>query len=285
MKFLLTIFLLSTLLFAVQRQVIVGCYSIKSNAKNALILLNKKIQDDVGLQNLMQKEQLRVINTPIGDYTVVSINYFESYLHTYEIMKILKAHYDDIYSLPYPSRGIRGKEYLKDVETKFKKEANEILQEKTEEKIDVILEEEVNEMFDEETEEKIDIKPQEEFTEILQEETEEKSNVILLKSRMQGEEFDEMLEDEVPEILEENIKEELFPIREENNSTKRAEIVVKPMKTENILSEDMFENKTPILEKIEIGLSSYYIIIGIIFLFLILGGIIISRKFINKDME
>ncbi len=150
MKFVLVLFLLSTLLFSAQRQVIVGCYSVQGNGESALGILNKQIEDNSALKEVMEQKSLRAINTSISAYTVVSVNYLESYTDTYATMKALEPFYNDVYSLPYPTRGIKDKEYLKDVKKKAEAEVKEL--EATKLESELVVEEVL-------VEEKIEIKP------------------------------------------------------------------------------------------------------------------------------
>lgn len=102
MKFLLAVLLFSSMLFAMQKQIIVGCYSVQSNAKNALNTLKKQIEKDNFLLELVQKNKLKAVNAEISGYHVVSINYFDSYTQTSKAVKALKKYYPDAYTLRYP---------------------------------------------------------------------------------------------------------------------------------------------------------------------------------------
>lgn len=240
MKFLLTFFLLSSLLFSAQtltqKQVIVGCYSVKSNAKEALELLNKQIQNDAKLKDLMKKEELRVINTNISAYTVVSINYFESYMDIYELMKVLKPYYNDLYALHYPTRGIE-KEYLKGVKKKAEEEA---LAEAQKEKQRV-------------EEEALEVR------ELLEEEAKKVREELHLEAQAKKL---ANLKETAKKVQKEEVKSFNYPIEDT------------PI--------NAFEKEKFVVENKDIELENYYILIGLVIVFLILSGLLISRKFKDK---
>ncbi len=290
MKFILAIFLLSTLLFSLQRQVIVGSYAIKDNAQDALVILNKLIQTNAGLGELVEKEQLKVMNKHIGDYSVVSIKEFESYVHTYEIMKMLKPYYDDIYSIAYINGGIENKEYFKDVEKRALEETKAIQQEEKSTYKEIIIEEtnvieqEEKRTFQEIITEETKAIQEEEEKKMFQEIITEEIKVIEQEKKIK---IQEKIAKKSKLISQDESIEELLPIGEsiEDNTIEEVVLVVEPMNTANVFSDNNFEAINPVSEKSDIDIYTYYIIIGFIFLLLILGGVIISKQFIDKGTK
>lgn len=118
MKLIVMIIMFSSILFGWQKQIIVGSYSVENNGKRALRTINKQIESDIQLQAFMKEYSLRAINTEISNYTVVSVNAFESYTALLNTMKVLKVYYEDAYVLKYPTQNIRDAENLEDIEAK-----------------------------------------------------------------------------------------------------------------------------------------------------------------------
>lgn len=240
MKYLFAIFLLSSLLFSAQRQVILGCYSVKSNAENALVKLNEQIKSNADLKEVMDTQSLRVINTGISGYTVVSVNYFDSYTDTYTAMKVLKPYYNDVYSLKYPTRGISDKEYLKDVKKKAEEEARAI--------------EEAAQMD------------------------------MLAAQKLQNDLASQKAsEEEKMQVLEAAKDMPVVNTLEDNLSKEEVNKVVVPIKAQVIPSQSIFEEE--LVQDEGVNMSGYYLLIGLIFLLLILGAIIIRRKFLSSDTK
>lgn len=147
MKLLLVLFILSSTLFSWQKQIIIGSYAVESNGKRALNTLNTQIENDLQLQAFTKKHSLRTINTEISNYTVVSINAFESYQSLLNTMNVLKVYYGDAFVLPYPTESIRNKEMLGDIEEKA---IQEIEREEAENKIDALKRAELKKLLEEE---------------------------------------------------------------------------------------------------------------------------------------
>ena len=120
MKLLLTIILLSSVLFSKEpkKQIILGSYSVKTNAVNAASTLNKQIESDKKLQKFMKSNSLNVTNTLISGYTVVSVNEFDTYKSLFICMNLFQKYYDDAYVLSYPAVNIVKKELIAEVQVK-----------------------------------------------------------------------------------------------------------------------------------------------------------------------
>jgi len=104
MKLLFIVMLMASALLSWDKQIILGSYSIENNGKVALSTLNKRIEKDKKLQNYIQKFNLKTTNTVIGDYTVVSIYSFDSFVSLLRTLKHLKTYYSDAYVLHFPSK-------------------------------------------------------------------------------------------------------------------------------------------------------------------------------------
>lgn len=122
MKFIVMLLMFSSILFSMQKQIIVGSYSVTSNGERALVTLNKQVENDTQLQDSMKEHSLRTINTIISDYTVVSINAFDSYKDLLSTMKALQAYYGDAFVLNYPTKNIAEALRLEDIEKKAAQE-------------------------------------------------------------------------------------------------------------------------------------------------------------------
>ena len=118
MKFLLMLFMLSSLLFSWQKQIILGSYSVKDNGERALETVNKQIENDIQLQSFMKENSLRTINTVISNYTVVSINKFDSYTDLLRTLNALKMYYGDAFVLNYPTKNIKNAQNIEEIEKK-----------------------------------------------------------------------------------------------------------------------------------------------------------------------
>lgn len=118
MKSIIFVLIFSISLFAEQKQIILGSYAVESNGKRALSTINQQIEKNPVLQDMIQSNSLRTINTEISTYTVVSINAFDSYTLLLQTMKELQGDYPDAYALPYPTKNIANKENLEDVAIK-----------------------------------------------------------------------------------------------------------------------------------------------------------------------
>ncbi|MDQ7060782.1 MAG: hypothetical protein Q9M43_06460 [Sulfurimonas sp.] len=105
MKFIYVMVLFSSMLLAMQKQIILGSYSVESNGLNAVKTVEKQIENDETLKMLMHKNSAAVMSTVISGYTVVSVNIFDSYSSLLPAMKVLKNYYGDAYVLKYPTDG------------------------------------------------------------------------------------------------------------------------------------------------------------------------------------
>jgi len=122
MKFFIILMMLSAMLFSAQKQIILGSYSVKGNGERALKTFEDQVDNDIQLQGFIKDNSLRMINTEISGYTVVSLNAFNSYRELLNTMKVLKVYYADAYVLKYPTKNIRLSESFEDVVEKAKME-------------------------------------------------------------------------------------------------------------------------------------------------------------------
>lgn len=99
MKFIVVLMLLHSFLFSIEKQVIVGSYLVETNAKNALVTLKQNIKKNAKLQELIKANELEVKTTKIGQYNVVSVGYFDSYIQLFRTFKELHKKYADAYTL------------------------------------------------------------------------------------------------------------------------------------------------------------------------------------------
>ena len=123
MKIIYVMVLLSSMLFAMQKQMILGSYSIEKNGLNAVLIAQKQVQNDEKLKSLMENGSLEIMSTKISDYTVVSVNIFSTYTDLLPAMKVFKTYYGDAFALNYPTKGFLQKESMKEVEKKAAQEA------------------------------------------------------------------------------------------------------------------------------------------------------------------
>ncbi len=96
--FLVSIFA-SMLFSAQQRQIIIGSFSIQSNAKSYVKLAQEEFNRDVKLKQLMDKYGLKVELKKIASYNVVSICPFDGYPSLFKTMAAVKKHYPQAYSI------------------------------------------------------------------------------------------------------------------------------------------------------------------------------------------
>ncbi|MDF1874481.1 hypothetical protein JHD48_01895 [Sulfurimonas sp. SAG-AH-194-I05] len=101
MKSILIMVLFSSMLFSMQKQIIVGSYSYPENAKNEMRILETSIEKNTHLTSLIEKNDLKIESRKIGRYTVVSLNYFTAYPPLYSVIKEIKKYYNDAYILTY----------------------------------------------------------------------------------------------------------------------------------------------------------------------------------------
>ena len=122
MKFLYIIFFCSSLLFSMQKQIILGTYTVESNGLAAVKIVKQQISNDKKLRTIMKKNSLQVMHTTVNNYTVVSVNIFTSYLDLLSTMEELKKYYGDAFVLPYPTKGFLNKESIGELKEKAQKE-------------------------------------------------------------------------------------------------------------------------------------------------------------------
>jgi len=99
MKFIVLFFMISTMLFASQKQIIIGSYSSEENAIKAEKKLKHLMSEDKNLAYLVKKNSLHTKSKPIDNYYVVSLLYINSYAGMLEVMAALKKYYKDAYML------------------------------------------------------------------------------------------------------------------------------------------------------------------------------------------
>ena len=142
MKFIVMIVMMSSLLLSWPKQIILGSYTVEDNAVSALSGINKKIEEDAKLQALVNEHSLKTKNTLIGDYTVVSINEFNSYVSLLRTYNVLKNYYADAYVLKYPAGSMTQMETEEALEAKA---SQEIADEEKRAELKKLLEEEPQE--------------------------------------------------------------------------------------------------------------------------------------------
>lgn len=122
MKFIYMMVLLSSMLFAMQKQIILGSYSVESNAANALNIVKEQIRNDEKLKNVLDVKSVKLENGLISGYSVVSVNAFDSYADLLPVIQIFKTYYDDAFVIKYPTENFLVKEDINTVEIKAKTE-------------------------------------------------------------------------------------------------------------------------------------------------------------------
>lgn len=126
MKLIYMVILFSSMLFGMQKQIILGSYALDSNGQNAVQNAQKKIDNDEKLKTIMEKNSAKVMATKVSNYTVVSVNVFETYSDLLPAMEALKPYYKDAFSLNYPTKGFLEKESFQVVVKKAKEEDLEV---------------------------------------------------------------------------------------------------------------------------------------------------------------
>jgi len=100
--FLMMMFV-SVLFSAQQRQIILGSFSIKSNATSYFSSVQKTVDTDEELKRLMDKYSLKVEHKKVGDYNVVSICPFTDYPSLFQTMAEVKKQFPEAYAIKYPA--------------------------------------------------------------------------------------------------------------------------------------------------------------------------------------
>lgn len=104
MKYLFIMVMLATMLFSQQKkQIILGSFSIESNALFYSLYVQKHVDRDAGLKRLMDKYALKIEYKKVGDYNVVSISPFENYPSLFETIAEVKKHYPEAYAINFPA--------------------------------------------------------------------------------------------------------------------------------------------------------------------------------------
>jgi len=99
MKLVFLIVIFTTVLFANEKQIIVGSFVQDNYASNALVRLNTRILNDEKLSKLVDKNMLKTQLKKMGPYNAVSISTFTSYVQLLRTLKALEKYYDDAYVL------------------------------------------------------------------------------------------------------------------------------------------------------------------------------------------
>jgi hypothetical protein len=99
MKSILLLFMLMTMLFSNEKQIIVGSFLQENNALNSLIKLNNNILGDDKLSTLVNKNSIEVELKKLGEYHAISLSPFTSYVQLLRTLKALESYYDDAYVL------------------------------------------------------------------------------------------------------------------------------------------------------------------------------------------
>jgi len=154
MKLLFLILLSSSILFSQERQLILGCYLEKDNAKRAIERLNKILNSDVSIKKLVKRDSLKSELKQVEGYGVVTLSHFDTYAQLFLGLYLLKHYYHDAYVLDYPFSKKVIKEKLIVPETKVEKTKEnivikditkkEIVKEEVETKVIPKIEETVN---------------------------------------------------------------------------------------------------------------------------------------------
>ena len=88
--------------YAINKQIILGSYTIKENGTQALAKLNKTISQDPKLQEQMKVNTLESKMKLIGKYYVVSLAPLTTRRQLYRTLDRLKPYYDDAFVLELP---------------------------------------------------------------------------------------------------------------------------------------------------------------------------------------
>lgn len=138
MKLIYMVILFSSMLFGMQKQIILGSYALDSNGQNAVQNAQKKIDNDEKLKTIMEKNSAKVMATKVSNYTVVSVNVFETYSDLLPAMEALKPYYKDAFSLNYPTNGFLEKDNFQMVVKKAKEEERNAKKVKATEEVEVV---------------------------------------------------------------------------------------------------------------------------------------------------
>ena len=130
----LTMMFVSVLFSAQQRQIILGSFSVESNALFYSLEVQKKVDADTDLKRLMDKYSAKVEYKKVGNYSVVAICPFPGYPSLFQTMAEVQKQFPEAYAIKYPAFAsmIQAKPMIEDEPTVIEKvEAiqDEVLQE------------------------------------------------------------------------------------------------------------------------------------------------------------
>ena len=104
MRYIFLLMMLTGMLFsAQQKQIIVGSFSIESNALFYSIDVQKTVDNNPELKKLLEKYGVKVEYRKIGKYNVVSIYPFNDYPSLFVSIAELHKYYPDAYAIRYPA--------------------------------------------------------------------------------------------------------------------------------------------------------------------------------------
>ncbi len=104
MRFIFLVTIFASMLFsAQQKQIIIGSFSIQSNAENFAKNAQEELNNDVKLKQLMDKYGLKIELKKIASYNAVSICPFDSYPALFQTIAVVKNHYPQAYAINFPA--------------------------------------------------------------------------------------------------------------------------------------------------------------------------------------
>ena len=104
MKYIFMMVMLATVLFSQQqKQIILGSFSIESNALFYSIHVQKHVDSDAHLKKLMDKYSLKLEYKKVGAYNVVSISPFADYPSLFQTIAEIKKSYPQAYAINFPA--------------------------------------------------------------------------------------------------------------------------------------------------------------------------------------
>ena len=104
MRYIVLVMMMAGMLFsAQQKQIILGSFSIESNALFYSIHVQKHVDKDAELKKLIDKYSLKVEYKKVGAYNVVSISPFDDYPSLFVTIAEVKKHYPAAYAINFPA--------------------------------------------------------------------------------------------------------------------------------------------------------------------------------------
>lgn len=104
MRYIILVMMMAGMLFsAQQKQIILGSFSIESNALFYSIDVQKHVDKDAGLKKLIDKYSLKVEYKKVGAYNVVSISHFNDYPSLFVTIAEVQKHYPAAYAINFPA--------------------------------------------------------------------------------------------------------------------------------------------------------------------------------------